>query len=93
MKRLGSIGSALLIAAAFALGSAGLAANAQAGSHCVKAGGEATMVTTDLGKFMAKAALKNSIAGMGAKPAGEISMTCKEDTLTTHCIAHQRACK
>jgi hypothetical protein len=34
--------------------------SAQAGG-CVLAGGEATMVTQDLAKFMASAALKNSI--------------------------------
>lgn len=73
------------------LGSNAMAADSKSG--CVLAGGEATMITSDLAKFMAEAALKNSISGMGAKPAGEIKMTCKDDVATTHCIARQRACK
>ena len=56
-------------------------------------GGEATMVTSDLAKFMAGAALKNSIAGMGAKPAGEAKMTCKDGIASVYCLAQQRACK
>jgi hypothetical protein len=69
------------------------AAQAAKGS-CVLAGGEATMVTEDLAKFMAEAALKNSISGMGAKPAGKISMKCSTTTLAmTSCTAKQRACK
>jgi hypothetical protein len=60
---------------------------------CVLAGGEATMITTDLAKFMAGAALKNSINGMGAKPSGEVKMTCKEGFASVYCIARQRACK
>lgn len=60
---------------------------------CVLAGGEATMITPDLAKFMASAALKNSISGMGAKPAGAVKMKCTEGFPTTHCIARQRACK
>ncbi|MGD9804484.1 MAG: hypothetical protein AB7E80_13890 [Hyphomicrobiaceae bacterium] len=64
-----------------------------AAAGCVLAGGEATMITSDLAKFMANAALKNSIAGMGAKPAGKIKMTCKDSVASTHCIARQRACK
>jgi hypothetical protein len=61
---------------------------------CVMAGGEATMITTDLAKFMANAALKNSISGMGAKASGEVKMTCKETSIASvYCIAKQRACK
>ena len=51
------------------------------------------MVTSDLAKFMAGAALKNSIAGMGAKPAGEAKMTCKDGIASVYCLAQQRACK
>ncbi|MDX2257824.1 MAG: hypothetical protein NW205_02805 [Hyphomicrobiaceae bacterium] len=60
---------------------------------CVKAGGEATMVTEDLAKFMATAALNNQIKDGGFKPAGEAKMTCTSSLLGTHCIAQQRACK
>jgi hypothetical protein len=65
---------------------------ASAKSSCVRAGGEATMITEDLARFMASAALKNSIAGMGAKPSGAVAMKCTPGALT-YCIAHQRACK
>jgi hypothetical protein len=41
---------------------------------------------------MAKAALGNSIKGMGAKPVGAIKLTCK-DGLPVHCLAKQKACK
>lgn len=59
---------------------------------CVIAGGSANMITRDLAEFMAKAALGNSIKGMGAKPVGEIKLVCK-DGLPVYCIAKQRACK
>jgi len=60
---------------------------------CVLAGGEATMATSDLAKFMANAALKNSIEGKGMKPAGKIKMTCKDPSPLTYCLAQQKACK
>ena len=66
---------------------------AMAKQSCVLAGGEATMVTVDLAKFMAEAALKNSISGMGAKPAGTIALTCNPQFASTYCIARQRAYK
>jgi hypothetical protein len=74
-----------------AFGAIAIAQDKKAG--CVLAGGEATMVTSDLAKFMAGAALKNSINGMGAKPTGEVKMTCKEAFASVYCIARQRACK
>lgn len=80
------------ILTAVAVGAAMLATGAQAGS-CVKAGGEATMLTEDLAKFMAGAALKNQIKDNGLKPSGEVNMKCQPATFGTHCIAHQRACK
>lgn len=77
-----------------AAAAAGLAGGAQAKSNCVLAGGEATMVTEDLAKFMAQAALKNSISGMNAKPEGKIALKCETTTLAmTFCTAKQRACK
>ena len=60
-------------------------------AKCVLAGGEATMVTEDLAKFMAEAALKNSISAHNWKPAGKVKMTCKTE-VTTHCVAKQKAC-
>lgn len=93
MTRSFGYASALLGGLGLAMSLAATEVAAQSKSGCVLAGGEATMITSDLAKFMAEAALKNSIAGMGAKPAGEIKMTCKDDLATTHCIARQRACK
>jgi hypothetical protein len=60
---------------------------------CVLAGGEATMITEDLAKFMANAALNNSIKGMNATAAGKASMDCKPATGLTYCISRQKACK
>ena len=68
------------------------AGSAIAAPKCVMAGGEATMVTEDLARFMAGAALKNSIAGMGAKPTGAIITKCTATGLT-YCVSKQRACK
>lgn len=65
---------------------------AQAGT-CVKAGGEATMITEDLAKFMANAALNNQISANSWKPAGQVAMTCSPSAFGVHCIARQRACK
>lgn len=73
-----------IIAMAFAAG----AANA----GCVRAGGEATMITEDLAKFMASAALKNSIQANGWKPAGAVQMTCDTNSGLPHCVAKQKAC-
>jgi hypothetical protein len=60
---------------------------------CVLAGGEATMITEDLARFMANAALENSIKGKGLKPSGAVKMACKPGFANTHCIARQKACK
>jgi hypothetical protein len=51
------------------------------------------MITEDLAKFMAGAALKNSIAGMGAKPVGPVAMKCETGAGLPTCVARQRACK
>jgi len=87
---------AVAIIAAFAAGVAliGTAATAQQKKGgCVLAGGEATMITSGLAEFMAKAALKNSINGMGAKPVGDVKLNCKDGTASVYCIARQKACK
>jgi len=81
-----------LIAAASILAACGLSAGAQAAS-CVKAGGEATMITEDLAKFMANAALNNQISANSWKASGKVSMNCSAATVGVHCIAHQKACK
>lgn len=71
---------------------AAAASGAQAGGKCVMAGGEATMVTQDLAKFMAEAALKNSIAAHSWKAAGPISMKCDAPYGMSHCMARRKAC-
>jgi hypothetical protein len=78
------------IVAAFALTASLTAANAKS---CVLAGGEATMITEDLAKFMANAAMNNSIKGMNATASGKATMKCKPATGLTYCISQQRACK
>ncbi len=80
--------SGFIVALALSL----VAGSAAAGAECKTIGGSADMVTTDLAKFMAEAALKNAIASHGMKPAGPVSMTCKEDTFTTNCKAFRKAC-
>lgn len=60
---------------------------------CVLAGGEATMVTDGLARFMANAALENSIKAKGLKPAGAVKLTCTPGLASTHCVARQKACK
>lgn len=64
---------------------------ADAKGKCVLAGGEATMLTEDLAKFMANAALNNQIKANNWKPSGAVKMTCTS-TAGTHCVARQRAC-
>lgn len=63
---------------------------AEAGCRTVV--GSADMVTRDLAKFMANAALKNAIADKGLKPSGSITLTCRDDTFTTYCKASRPAC-
>lgn len=79
--------------AAVALFSTGVAAQQKKAGGCVLAGGEATMVTGDLARFMANAALNNSISGKGLKASGQVKMTCKDGIASVHCLAQQRACK
>lgn len=84
------------IAAAIAVGATATTGNAFAQAKkkgCFLAGGEATMITTDLAKFMANAALANSIKGASATASGQVKMTCKDSVATVHCLAQQRACK
>lgn len=64
----------------------------EAKGKCVLAGGEATMVTEDLAKFMAEAALKNSIAAHGWTAAGAVSMKCDSPNGLPHCLARRKAC-
>ena len=69
-----------------------VASTAPASAKCVRAGGQGINVLPDVAKFMANAALKNSIAAHGWKPAGKIKQSCKSDGLMTTCVSRQRAC-
>jgi hypothetical protein len=74
---------------------AGLAvASTEASARCVLAGGEATMVTYDLAKFMANAALKNSIKAHGWTAHGAVRTRCNTSSSIglPHCLARQKAC-
>lgn len=82
----------LTVVLAFGAGTSFTVAPASAKS-CVMAGGEATMITLDLAKFMAEAALKNSMKDKGLAPTGAMKMTCQDPSPLTHCMAKQRACK
>jgi len=87
MMRTSFLGLSLVVA----LAGAAMISTAEAG--CRRAGGVATMVTYDLAVFMANAALKNSIADHGERPAGPVQLKCTDDTLTTTCTARRQACK
>jgi hypothetical protein len=70
-----------------------LASATASSAACVMAGGEATMVTEDLAKFMANAALNNSIKAHGWTAQGPVKMSCEASSVgLPHCIAKQRAC-
>jgi hypothetical protein len=67
--------------------------DSQAKSKCVMAGGEATMVTQDLAKYMANAALKNAIAAHKWTAKGAVKVKCDTGTMgLAHCSARQKAC-
>lgn len=62
------------------------------GSKCVMAGGTADMLTEDMARFMANAALNNQMKAEGLKGAGPVKMVCKSG-YPVNCTAKQRACK
>jgi hypothetical protein len=69
-----------------------LAGSAQAGTSCRRAGGEAVMLTEDLAKYMANAALKNALAAHNWKPKGAVTTKCDTAQGLPHCVARQKAC-
>ena len=81
--------SKLTIAAVAVLTFAG---SAQAGMACRRAGGEATMITEDLAKFMSNAALKNALAAHKWTPHGAVTTKCDTAAGLPHCVSRQRAC-
>ncbi len=86
MVRMSIVGLTVAIALAGAM-----TTGAEAG--CRRAGGEATMITKDLAVFMANAALKNSIADHGERPAGAVQLSCKDATFPTPCHARRQPCR
>jgi hypothetical protein len=86
MLKLTGVGLAVVVA--------GMAfASTEASAKCVLAGGEATMMTLDLAKFMAGAALKNSMAAHGWTAHGGVRMRCDTSSVgLPHCLARQKAC-
>ena len=86
--------AAISISALLALVAAAPADAAVKAGHgkCVMAGGQATMVTQDLARFMAAAALKNAIAAHNWKSAGAVKVTCDTEAGLPHCTAKQKAC-
>ncbi len=69
-----------------------VAGSAQAGSACRRAGGEATMITEDLAKFMSNAALKNALAAHKWTAHGAVTTKCDSAAGLPHCVSRQRAC-
>jgi hypothetical protein len=68
-------------------------ASTQAYAGCVMAGGESVMVTEDLARFMAGAALKHSIENHGWKAHGAVHTKCDTSSIgLPHCLARQKAC-
>jgi hypothetical protein len=66
---------------------------ASAGHHCVRAGGSATAVTSELATTLAKESLYQSNLWAGRKGRGHISVSCKYLGVLTKCTARQVACK
>jgi hypothetical protein len=79
-------------AAAVALAAFFAAGTGNAAGSCVMAGGTADMITEDLARFMANAALNNSMKAQGLKGTGRVSVKCKSG-YPINCTAKQRACK
>lgn len=93
MKTLSKFAAGLIAGLIAVLAVAGTTQAQAKGSKCVMAGGEATMITQDLAKFMANAALKNSMASHKWTPKGAVKVTCDSGTVgLAHCSARQKAC-
>jgi hypothetical protein len=84
--------AAILAVGGLALNAVSAEAKGGKGGKCVMAGGEATMVTQDLAKFMSEAALKNSIAAHNWKASGAVSTKCDAANGLPHCVSKRRAC-
>lgn len=85
-----------ILIAACALGGAFVTAPVEAAgkkaAQCQQVGGGATMITEDLARFMAQAALKNAIAAKGLTGQGKVAVTCDKAPGLPNCHARQKAC-
>lgn len=88
-----SIKRAALTAVAGLMLSAWAATAHAAKPNCVKAGGTATSPTEGIARFMAEAALKNSIEAQGRKAAGPAVIKCDGNVIGATCVANAKACK
>lgn len=80
------------IAALTALAAVGPVEAKTSGGKCVMAAGQATMVTQDLAKFMAEAALKNAITAHNWTASGAVKVSCDTEAGLPHCTAKRKAC-
>ena len=87
------LGKRLAIVALAAAPMLAVAATPSLAKKCVLAGGEGNGITPDVAKFMANAALNNSMTAAGLKPAGAVSYDCTYTLVVSTCTAKQRACK
>lgn len=80
------------IAAVAAVAIAGPVQAGKKAGKCVMAGGEATMVTEDLARYMAGAALKNALSAHSWTGHGAVRTKCDTANGLPHCLSRQKAC-
>lgn len=77
-----------------ALGAAALLVSGSAAeAKCVRAVGQATAITHELARDLAKMTLATNIGTWGGKAAGKTMYDCKYEFVFSTCSAKQRACK
>lgn len=77
-----------------ALGAIALSAFATAAeAKCVRVSGQATAITHELARDLAKMSLNGNISTWGGKAAGKTQYDCKYEFVFSTCSAKQRACK
>ena len=91
MTMTNKLAAATLLLAVAALPSAATAAAKP--MSCVRAGGTATSPTEGIARFMANAALENSIKGQGRKQIGAATVKCDGQIIGASCTATAKACK
>lgn len=78
-----------------ALGAIALSAFATAAEakKCVRVSGQATAITHELSRGLAKMSLDANTSAWGGKAAGKTQYDCKYEFVFSTCSAKQRACK